>query len=64
MVREILTAETAQAAASITINSPQLGRLIETALLDAGVDAVRTRTVLNTLAERKIIPAAVDGSHE
>jgi hypothetical protein len=59
-----LTAETAQAAASITINSPQLGRLIETALLDAGVDAVRTRTVLNTLAERKIIPAAVDGSHE
>jgi sulfate adenylyltransferase subunit 1 len=64
MVREILTAETAQAAASITINSPQLGRLVETALLDAGVDAVRTRTVLNTLAERKIIPPAADGSHE
>jgi sulfate adenylyltransferase large subunit len=64
MVREILSAETAQSAAAITINSPELGRLIENALLDAGVDAARTRTVLNALAQRNIIPEAKDGSQE
>jgi sulfate adenylyltransferase subunit 1 len=61
MVRETLRAEAARDAdndkkvhrvAAVAIRNPELGRLLETALLEDGVDVVRTRTANRELLQR------------